>query len=123
VLGAPQPTAVLIANVLGGGTKAAYTTTGGTTIALIAADRQGGLLLVLTGTLSGLVYLDPNSGPRTIPAPPGVVLAAVGPRHHADVHGIWFVGRTGIFLFNATSGFQKIAPGTTSDIVPGGDCV
>ena len=123
VLGAPQPTAVLIANLLGGGTKTAYTTTGGTTIALIAADRQGGLLLVLTGTLSGLVYLDPNAGPRTIPAPAGVVLATIGPRHHADAHGIWFVGRTGIFLFNATSGFQKIAAGVTTDIVPGGDCV
>jgi hypothetical protein len=123
VLGAPQPTAVLIANLLGGATKTAYTATGGTTIALIAADRQGGLLLVLTGTLSGLVYLDPNSGPRTVAAPAGVVLATVGPRHHADAHGIWFVGRTGIFLFNATSGFQKIAAGVTTDIAPAGDCV
>ncbi len=122
VLGAPQPTAVLVSNVLGGASTTAYTTTGGTTIALIAADRQGGLLLVLTGTLSGLVYLDPNAGPRTVAAPPGVVLATVGPRHHADVHGIWFIGRTGIFLFNATSGFQKIASGVTTDVAPGGDC-
>jgi hypothetical protein len=122
VLGAPQPTAVLIANLLGGRTKTAYTTTGGTTIALIAADWQGGLLLVLTGTLSGLVYLDPNAGPRTIPAPAGVVLATIGPRHHADAHGIWFIGRTGIFLFNAAIGLQKIAAGVTTDIAPGGDC-
>jgi hypothetical protein len=122
VLGAPQPTAILIANLLGGGTKTAYTTTGGTTIALIAADRQGGLLIVLTGALPGLIYLDPNAGLRRVAAPAGVVLATVGPRHHADAHGIWFVGRTGIFLFNAASGFQKIATGVTTDVAPGGDC-
>jgi hypothetical protein len=122
VLGTPQPTAVLSANVLGGASKTAFTAPSGTTIVLIAADRLGGLFVVLTGTSPGLVYLDPNAGLRPVAAPAGVVLATVGPRHHADAHGIWFVGRTGIFLFNATSGFQKIAPGTTSDIVPGGDC-
>ncbi|HAC47568.1 MAG TPA: hypothetical protein DCF65_16090 [Chloroflexi bacterium] len=57
-----------------------------------------------------------------VTAPAGVALATVGPRHHADAHGIWFIGRTGIFLFNATSGFQKIAAGVTTDIAPGGDC-
>jgi hypothetical protein len=123
VLGAPQPTSVLVSNVLSGTSKTAYTTSGGTTIALIAADRQGGLLLVLTGATSGLVYLDPNTGPRTVVAPAGVVLATLGPRHHADAHGIWFVGRTGIFLFNAASGLQKIAGGVTTDVAPGGDCV
>jgi hypothetical protein len=122
VLGAPQPTAVLIANLIGRATKTAYTAAGGNTIALIAADRQGGLLVVLSGTSPGLVYLDPNTGPSSITAPAGVVLATIGPRHHADAHGIWFVGRTGIFLFNATSGLQKIAAGVTTDVAPGGDC-
>jgi hypothetical protein len=122
VLGAPQPTAVLEANLLGGTAKTAYTAAGRTTIALIAADRQGGLLLVLSGTVSSLVYLDPNTGPRTVTAPAGIVLATLGPRHHADAHGIWFVGRTGIFLFNATSGLQKIAAGVTTDVAPGGEC-
>jgi hypothetical protein len=122
VLGAPQPTAVLIANLIGGGAGSAYTAPSGNTIALIAADRQGGLLVVLTGTSPRLIYLDPNTGPRPVSAPAGVVLATIGPRHHADAHGIWFVGHTGIFLFNATSGFQKIAAGVTSDIAPGGDC-
>jgi hypothetical protein len=103
-------------------TTTVYTTAAGTTIALIAADRQGGLLVALTGHSPGLVYLDPNTGPRLVMAPAGVVLATVGPRHHADAHGIWFTGRTGIFLFNATSGFQKIAAGVTTDVAPGGDC-
>src|SRR5712692_2487073 len=122
VLGAPQATAVLIANLLSRASKTVFTAPSASTTALIAADRQGGLLIVLTGTSPGLVYLDPNAGLRPVAAPTGVVLATVGPRHHADAHGIWFVGRTGIFLFNATSGFQKIAAGVTTDVAPGGDC-
>jgi hypothetical protein len=123
MLGAPQPTAVLIANLLSRASSTLFTAPSGSTIALIATDRQGGLLIVLTGALPGLVYLDPNTGPKPITPPAGVVLATIGPRHHADAHGIWFIGRTGIFLFNATSGFQKVAAGVASDVVPGGDCV
>ncbi len=125
VPGAPPPTTVLRANLDAGGLLKAttvYTAAAGTTIALIAADRQGGLLVELTGHSPDLVYLDPNTGPRSVTVPAGVVLATVGPRHHADAHGIWFIGRTGIFVFNATSGFQKIAAGVTTDIAPGGDC-
>ena len=124
-LDAPPPTTVLRANLQAGGllkTTTAYTAEAGTTIALIAADRQGGLLVALTGHSPGLVYLDRNTGPRLVTVPAGVALATVGPRHHADAHGIWFIGRTGIFLFNATSGFQKIAAGVTTDVAPGGDC-
>jgi hypothetical protein len=125
VLGAPPPTTVLRADLQAGGllkTTTAYTAAAGTTIALIAADRQGGLLVVLTGHSPGLVYLDLNTGPRSVTAPAGVVLGTMGPRHHADAHGIWFIGRSGIFLFNAASGFQKIAAGVMTDIAPGGDC-
>ncbi len=122
VLGSPQPTAVLIASLASRLSSTVFTAPSGSTIALIAADRQGGLLIVLTGASPGLVYLDPNTGPKPITAPAGVVLATIGPRHHADAHGIWFVGRTGIFLFNTTSGLQKIAAGVTTDVAPGGDC-
>lgn len=124
VLGAPPPTTVLIA-FLGSSVlklKTVYTADFGNSIALIASDWQGGLLIAVTGASPGLVYLDPATGPRPVAAPPGVVLATIGPRHHADAHGIWFVGRTGIFLFNATSGLQKIAAGVTTDVAPGGDC-
>lgn len=125
VLGASPPTTVLRTNLQAGGllkTTTVYTAVTGTTITLIAADRQGGLLVVLTGQSPGLVYLDPNTGPRLVTAPAGVVLATIGPRHHADSHGIWFIGRTGIFLFNAASGFQKTAAGVATDVAPGGDC-
>lgn len=125
VLGSPPPTAVLLASLLPGSvvkTKTAYTAATGNTIALIASYRQGGLLVVVTGTSPGLVYLDPNTGPRPVQAPPGLVLATIGPRHHADANGIWFIGSTGVFLFNTTSGFRQIAPGVTSDVAPGGDC-
>ena len=124
-LGAPPATTVLRANLQAGGllkTTTVYTADAGTTIALIAADRQGGLLVALTGQSPGLVYLDRNTGSRSVTAPAGIALATVGPRHHADAHGIWFIGRTGIFLFNATSGFQKIAAGVPTDVAPGGDC-
>jgi hypothetical protein len=125
VVGSSPPTTVLRANLQAGGllkTTLVYTAAAGTTIALIAADHQGGLLVVLAGQSPGLVYLDPNTGARSVSAQAGVVLATVGPRHHADAHGIWFLGPTGIFLFNATSGFQKIAAVVTTDVAPGGDC-
>jgi hypothetical protein len=123
VLGAPAPTAVFVASLTGhSGPTTAYTAPSGTTIALIAADRLGGALVVLTGTSPGLVYLDPGTGSRPVTAPAGVVPAMIGPRHHADAHGIWLVGHTGIFLFNASSGFQKIASGVSADVAPGGDC-
>jgi len=51
------------------------------------------------------------------------VIATIGPRHHADAHGIWFSGRTGIFLFTPPSTLQLIAAGTTTDVAPGGDCI
>src|SRR5216683_1231773 len=95
-LGAPPPTTVLRANLQAGGllkTTTVYTADAGTTIALIAADRQGGLLVALTGQSPGLVYLDRNTGSRSVTAPAGIALATVGPRHHADAHGIWFIGR------------------------------
>lgn len=124
VLGAPQGTAVLAANVAAGSTPRTVFTAGiGSTIALIATDRQGGLLVVVAGSSPGLVYLDPNTGLRSVTVPAGVGLATIGPRHHADAHGIWFIGGSGIFLFNSESGFQQVAPGVTTDVAPAGDCV
>jgi hypothetical protein len=123
VLGYPPPTVVLAANLIAGSApKTVYTAGSGNSIALIAADRQGGLLVAVTGASPGLVYLDPAAGQRPVAIPAGVVVATIGPRHHADAHGIWFIGSTGIFLFNTTSGFQTIATGVTTDIAPGGDC-
>src|SRR5260370_193169 len=90
-LGAPPATTVLRANLQAGGllkTTSAYTAAAGTTIAPIAADRQGGLLMVLIGHSPSLVYLDPT-GPRSVTAPAGVVLATVGPRPHPAAHRIW----------------------------------
>jgi hypothetical protein len=100
-----------------------YTAPSGDAIALIAADVQGGLLVVNQGTTPGLVYLSPAGSPAPFQGLPGVNLAQLGPRHHADAHGIWFLGQTGIFLFSTTAGLQQIASGVKTDIVPGGDCV
>jgi hypothetical protein len=124
VLGSRQPTAVLAASMRPGGpVKTIYTAPAGSSIRLIAADRQAGLFVVVVGSSPGLVYLDPATGPMSVATPAGVSLAKIGPRHHADGYGIWFLGSTGIFNFNAATGFQKIAPGTATDVAPGGDCV
>ncbi len=131
VLGYPSPKKVLTAPITPNSTPiaptntstVAYTAPPGDSIALIAADQGGGLLILNTGSAPGLVYLPVGGSPTAYPSIPGVSLATLGPRHHADAHGIWFIGQTGIFLFNSVNGLQKIAPGAKTDIVPGGDCV
>jgi hypothetical protein len=121
-LGAPPSTAVIAAQLVAGTpVKTIYTSAPGT-ITFIAADQDGGLLAVVAGSVSSLVYISPLTRPAPVAAPAGIDPEQIGRRNHADAHGIWFLGGTGIFLFNATSGLQKIAPGTTSDIVPAGDC-
>lgn len=123
VLGAPSPTAVLTAALdAGGAPKPIYTAGAGNSIAFIAADRLGGVLIGVTGSAPGLVYLNGGVGPVAVAVPSRVVVATIGPRHHADAHGIWFVGPTGIYLFTPPATFQKIAAGTTTDVAPGGDC-
>lgn len=124
VLGAPPPTQVLMVGLVGAGQpRIVYTAAAGSSIAFIAADRPGGVLIGVTGAAPGLVYLSAGVGALSVTVPSGVVVATIGPRHHADGYGIWFLGRSGVFLFNPDSGFHQIAPGTTTDVAPGGDCV
>jgi hypothetical protein len=123
VLGYPAPTKVLRTALPSGGTPStAYTAPGGDSIALIAADRQAGLLVALTGSAPGLAYIAAGGAVTSVSAPAGVDVTKLGPRHYADAHGTWFIGYTGVFLFSAASGLQSIAPAVTTDIVPGGDC-
>jgi hypothetical protein len=93
---------------------------------MIAGEGQGGVLIVVTGSSSGqLIYLSPSGPPLSLePVPDGLVLSTMGRSHHADSHGIWFVGQTGIFLFNHSLNMplKQIAAGVTSDVAPGGDC-
>jgi len=49
-------------------------------------------------------------------------LARSGPRHHAEAHGIWFIGQIGLFLFAPGAACNPWGPGQTIDAVPGGDC-
>jgi hypothetical protein len=121
-LGAPPSTAVIAAQLVAGTpVKTIYAAAPGT-ISLIAADQDGGLLAVVAGPVSSLVYVNPLTRPAPVAAPAGMDPELIGRRVHADTHGIWFLGSAGIFLFNATSGLQRIAPGTTADIMPAGDC-
>jgi hypothetical protein len=124
VLGYPAPTRVLEASIASPGPAVTtYTAPIGDSIALFASDRLGGLLVALKGTTPGLVYVGPAGTSAPVAVPSGVAIASLGPRHYADAHGIWFIGQSGIFLFSPPAGFQSIAPGETSDIVPAGDCV
>jgi hypothetical protein len=124
VLGYPAPTKVLKVDLPGGGAPStAYTVPSGDSIGLIAADSQGGLVIALGGSSPGLVYMSAGGPTSSVPLPAGVSAVSLGPRHHTDAHGVWFIGQTGIFLFTPGSALQKIAPGTATDIVPAGDCV
>lgn len=127
VLGAPPPTVVMESSLVpGSAAHPVYTVSPGDAITLIAGDGRGGVLIVVTGpSAEQLVYLSPSGPPPSLePVNANVVLSTIGRRHHADAHGIWFIGPTGIFLFNPSSnlGLQQIAAGVTSDVVPGGDC-
>jgi hypothetical protein len=50
-------------------------------------------------------------------------VAVLGPPHHPDARGIWFVSGAGVYLFTLAAGLKLIAPGVTTDAVPAGDCV
>jgi hypothetical protein len=126
-LGAPPPTVVMESSLLAGSTPhPVYTAAPGNVISLIAGDGQGGVLIVVTGSSSAqLIYLSPSGPPPSLePVPDGLVLSTIGPSHHADSHGIWFIGPTGIFLFNHSANLpmKRIAAGVASDVAPGGDC-
>lgn len=124
VLGYPAPTRLLTVSVQpAGSTSVAYTAPAGDSIALIAVDRQGGVLVNLKGSAAGLVYIAAGGAVSSAPAAGGVALAQIGPRHHADAHGIWFLGLTGIFLFTQGTGLQSLGPALQKDVVPGSDCV
>ena len=124
VLGYPAPTKLLsVSTTVGSTPTVEYAAPAGDSIALIATDTQGDVMIDLTGSSPGIVYLNPagSGGPST--APNGTNFARLGPRHHADAHGIWFIGQTGIFLYTVASGLQALGPAQSTDIVPGGDCV
>lgn len=124
VLGYPAPTKLLTVSTTPGSTPTvAYTAPGGDSIALIATDTSGGVMIDLTGSSPGIAYLNSSGSASQSTAPNGTNFARLGPRHHADAHGIWFIGQTGIFLFSQASGLQSLGPAQTADIVPGGDCV
>ncbi len=104
----------------------AYTAPSGDSITSIASDRQGGVLVVVAGSEPALKYIPPsypNQPPVSVGIPSGLNVAVLGPRHHADAHGIWFVSGAGVYLFTLAAGLKLIAPGVTTDAVPGGDCV
>ena len=123
VLGYPAPTKLLTVSTVPGSTPTiAFTAPGGDSIALIATDTQGGVMIDLTGSAPGIEYLSSSGATSQPAAPNGTALASIGPRHHADAHGIWFIGQTGIFLFAQGSGLKALGPAQTIDIVPGGDC-
>jgi len=123
VLGYPAPTKVLRAAVQPGATsQVAYIAPAGDSIVLIAVDKQGGVMVDLKGASPGAVYM-PAGGAAAATNIGSVNLAQLGPRHHADAHGIWFLGLTGIALFTSGAGLQALGPALQKDVVPGGDCV
>ena len=124
VLGYPAPTKLLRAAVQPGAAKqVAFTAPSGDSIVLIAVDTQGGVMIDLKGSSPGVMYMPAGGTASPAPLRSGVALDRLGPRHHADAHGIWFLGQTGIFLFTPSAGLQDLGPALQVDVVPGGDCV
>jgi hypothetical protein len=101
-----------------------YSAPGGDNISNLATDNKGGVLVILVGSTPGLIYIPAGGGsPTQYQVPPGVNVATLGPLNHADAHGIWFYGNSGVFLFNTTTGLAKIAGPVNSGFGSAGDCV
>ena len=101
----------------------AYTAPAGDSIADIAPDTKGGVLVILAGSAPGLVYLPQGGSAIPYQGLPGVNIAQVGPLFRADAHGIWLYGNSGVFLFNTTTGLRKIAGAVNPGFASAGDCV
>jgi hypothetical protein len=101
----------------------AYTAPAGDSIYDVALDTKGGVLILLAGSAPGIVYLPQGGSATPYQVPPGINVAVAGPLYHADAHGIWLTGNSGVFLFNATTGLQKIAGPVNAGFAPAGDCV
>jgi hypothetical protein len=130
-LGAPPAKQLLTAQVLPNPqvinatntATVAYTAPAGDSIHDVAPDIKGGVLILLAGSTPGLVYLPQGASATPYQVPPGINVAVAGPIFHADAHGIWLTGNSGVFLFNTTSGLQKVAGAVNPAFVPAGDCV
>ena len=124
-LGAPKPTEVLKASLTKGSTAAvAFSAPAGDSIATLAADRSGGVVVVLLGASPSVQYIDPSGAAGSAAAPSVVAVMSKGiPRHSADAHGVWFLGYAGVFLFTPGAGLQSVGPALKQDVVPAGDCV
>lgn len=122
-LGYIRPTRVMTAPIQAGASVSTVVTfTGGLWIYLMTTDAQGGVVVVLTGTAPGVVYVPPGGSPAPS-ALNGVAVNNIGLRYHSDSHGSWFLGPGGITLFTPAGGMKKVGPGSTADLIPAGDCV
>jgi len=120
-MGAGAPTQVLGADLSNGKVTRPYQAPGGTSIAMIAPDSKGGVLLLLAGQPLSAFYLRPDGTQRPVSIESDVTAAQLQAPRQADGHGIWFLGKTALVRFDGDS-IRTAGPGIDRDIQPAGPC-
>ena len=119
-MGAPAATQILRADVSNGKVTRPYQSAVGTSIALIAPDSTGGVLLILAGQPLSALYLRPDGTQRPVSIASDVTARHLqGPRQ-ADGHGIWFFG-VALARFDGDS-IRVAGPAIEGVIAPAGPC-
>lgn len=120
-MGGPAATQILRADVSNGRVTRPYQSPSGTSIALIAPDSIGGVLLILAGQPLSALYLRSDGTQRPVSIASDVTaLHLQGPRQ-ADGHGIWFLGNVALARFDGDS-IRIAGPAIEGLIAPAGPC-
>lgn len=99
----------------------------GAVVSLAAVDANGFAAVVTSsgsGSVETLVAITAPGQSRILSMPGGVnPIPLLSGREETDSHGGWVVARSGIFLFDSTSGVRSIGPAVSGDVVPAGECL
>jgi hypothetical protein len=121
-VGAPPPSALLHFDLKTHAVTTWYSKPGGT-VQLAAVDAIGAAaILVSSGSTTTVFSVTAPGVASTLSLPSGTRPSDLMPQE-TDSHGGWIVTPSGIYLFALKSGVQRIGPGSTSDIVPAGECL
>ena len=98
----------------------------GSTVTLAAVDSTGVAAIVIShGTVTTLAAVTGPGQSAALTPPAGTTPQNLvsGARQETDTHGGWILASAGAYLFSAKTGIRRVGPGSTSDIVPAGECL
>ncbi|GAC1662068.1 MAG: hypothetical protein PVS2B1_20520 [Candidatus Dormibacteraceae bacterium] len=119
-MGAPAATQILRADVSNGKVTRPYQSPVGTSIAVIAPDSIGGVLLILAGQPLSALYLRPDGTQRPVSIASDVTARHLQGPIQADGHGIWFLGEA-LARFDGDS-IRIAGPAIEGSIAAAGPC-